>query len=71
MAKTKKKRKGKRLGIDGGQKMFTRTVADVEEVFADKDGMVRQVMVRAKGGKFKRHVHELCLIEEATENEQE
>ena len=28
VAKTKKKRKGKRLGIDGGQKMFTRTVAD-------------------------------------------
>ena len=46
-------------------------MAVVEEVFADKDGMVRQVMVRAKGGKFKRHVHELCLIEEATENEQE
>ena len=40
----------------------------VEEVFADKDGMVRQVMARAKGGKFKRHVHELCLIEEAAEN---
>ena len=46
-------------------------MAVVEEVFADKDGIVRQVMVRAKGGKFKRHVHELCLIEEATENEQE
>ena len=46
-------------------------MAVVEEVLADKDGMARQVMVRAKSGKFKRHVHELCLIEEATENEQE
>ena len=40
----------------------------VQEVFGDKDGMVCQVVIRAKGSKFKRHVHELCLIEEATED---
>ena len=36
-------------------------MAVVEKVFADKDGMVRQVMIRSNGGKFKRHVRELCL----------
>ena len=42
-------------------------MAVVEKVFADKDGMVRQVMIRSNGGKFKRHVRELCLVEEAKE----
>jgi hypothetical protein len=27
-------------------------MAVVEKVFADKDGMVRQVMIRSNGGKF-------------------
>ena len=40
----------------------------VQEVFGDKDGMVRQVVIRVKGRKLKRHVHELRLIEEATED---
>jgi hypothetical protein len=26
-----------------------------------------QVMIRSNGGKFKRHVRELCLVEEAKE----
>jgi hypothetical protein len=42
-------------------------MAVVEEVFADKDGMVRQVMIRLNVGKFKGHACELCLVEEAKE----
>jgi hypothetical protein len=44
-------------------------LAIVEKVFPDKDGVVRQVMVRTKSGNFKRHVRELCLIEEAKEED--
>ena len=40
-------------------------LAVIEEVYPDKDGFVRQVTVRAKSGSYKRHVRELCLVEEA------
>jgi hypothetical protein len=42
-------------------------MAVVEEVFAIFYGMVRQVMIRSNGRKFKTHVRELYLVEEAKE----
>ena len=42
-------------------------MAIVEEVFPDKHGIVRQVMVRTANSKFRRDVRKLCLLEGAEE----
>jgi hypothetical protein len=44
-------------------------LAVVEDIFPDKDGVIRIVMVRTESGSFKRHIRQLCLIEEAKEGE--
>ena len=69
MAETQKEFKGQRFGVNGGKRCSRGQwpMAVVEKVFADKDGIARQVMIRSNGGKFKRHVRELCLVEEAKE----
>ena len=42
-------------------------MAVVEEVFPDNRGIVRHVTVRTAGGKFKRDVCKLCLLEGSDE----
>ena len=51
------------LLVDSGCSHGQWPMAVVEEVFPDKHGIVRQVMVRTANSKFKRDVHKLCLLE--------
>ena len=41
------------------------SMAVADEVFLDNKGVVRHVMVRTAGGRFKRDVCKLCLLEGA------
>ena len=55
------------LLVDSGCSRGQWPMAIVEEVFPDKHGIVRQVMVRTANSKFKRDVRKLCLLEGAEE----